>query len=310
MKLTQVTQRGIAIITALMVAALVAAVATFMMWQYGLWLRQVENQHDLAQARVVAMGAVNLARFSLQVDARNNSVDHRGEAWAMPVASMPVENGEAGGQLSEEQGKFNLNNLAQDGQINENELAHFRRLLSQLQLNEGLANALADWLDKDSETRYPGGAEDMEYLAQPIPQRPANQPLADLSDLYRIQGFSPDVIQKLQPFVTALPESSQVNINFTSPQVLSSVVSGLDIGLATELLQSIQAGQTYDSVESLRQKLPTALANSLDLSALTVQSQFFRIEAMARFGRVRVGYTALLQRKGDQLPVIVWLERR
>lgn len=75
-------QRGMAVITAILVVALVASAASFMAWQQQLWVRQVENLNEQAQSRVVVLTALQWARSMLAQDARNNNVDHLDEAWA------------------------------------------------------------------------------------------------------------------------------------------------------------------------------------------------------------------------------------
>lgn len=302
-------QAGVAIITAVVIAGLVAAIAAFMGWQYQLWLRQVENQHDLAQARIVAYGAINLARHTLQSDARNNGYDHAGEPWAIPIPRLPVERGFAGGTLTDVQGRFNLNNLMRGNSVSEVDVASLRQLLRQLSLNEDLANALVDWIDGDSEVRYPGGAEDMDYLGQDPPYRAANQKLTDLASLERIKGFTLEIVAKLQPWVVVLPEPTPVNLNFAPAEVISSVLPGITLAEAQSLVQHRQ-NSPFTSLEDVRQLLSSAQGNAIDSSRVSVSSQYFQIDATAQFGRVNVAYRALLERRGDSLPAIIWMERR
>jgi len=73
-----------AVITAILVVALVASAASFMAWQQQLWLRQVENLGAQAQSRVVALAALQWARSALAQDARSSSVDHLARAGRSP----------------------------------------------------------------------------------------------------------------------------------------------------------------------------------------------------------------------------------
>ena len=103
--------RGAALIMALLVVALATTLATTLIWRQDLWLRQVETRRDLAQARLLALAGIDWARAVLAEDARTSSIDHLGEPWATKVPTMPAESGEIGGEMTDEQSKWNLNNL-------------------------------------------------------------------------------------------------------------------------------------------------------------------------------------------------------
>lgn len=308
-------QGGIAIITAVAVAALVAALAAALAFRHNIWLRQVENQQDIAQARGVARSAIDLSRLTLQGDRRQNTYDHAREPWAIPIPDLPVERGHAGGRLRDAQGGFNLNNLINDGGVvSSGDLAAFQRLLTELNLSPDLANALLDWQDADSETRYPGGAEDREYLARTPARRAANRRLFDLDELRQVQGFDDEVMKKLEPFVTVLPVQTAVNVNFASTEVLLAVLPGLDRGTAQGLAQRVKT-KPFESFEEMKGQLPDAAIGQAEgdrplMNRISVETNYFYSDVDARFGRVSIAYRALLERSSDQIPRVVWMRRR
>ncbi|MFC4159564.1 type II secretion system minor pseudopilin GspK [Chitinimonas lacunae] len=310
MKPSRRRQRGMAIVTAVAVAALVAALASFMAWRFGLWLRQVDNQHDMAQARIVARAAVNLARLMLQSDARRNDiVDHAGETWAMPIPSLPVEKGTVGGRILDAQGRFNLNNLVRSGVVSGPDLEAYQRLLAQLGLREELAMALVDWIDADDRTHFPGGAEDQEYLSRDNPYRTSNRELFDLAELARVQGYTPEVVERLEPFVTALPQATTVNVNFAPAEVLMALLPGLDLPTAQSLVRQRET-EPFLQLSQFTAALPPALADLVTADKLSVTTRYFYTDADARFGRVSLSYRALVERFNDQVPRIVWMKRK
>ncbi|HEY9100534.1 type II secretion system minor pseudopilin GspK [Chitinimonas sp.] len=305
-------QSGIAIVTAVAVAALVAALAGFMAFRHSLWLRQVENQHDLAQARGVARAAIDLSRLTLRDDARQNKVDHAQEAWAIPIPNLPVEQGNAGGKISDLQGRFNLNNLiASNGQVSMLDKEAYERLLKALGLSpETLVPPLLDWLDADSEPRYPGGAEDREYLAGNPPHRAANRPLFDIDELRQVQGYSDEIVARLAPFVSALPQAgTQVNVNFAPPEVLSALLPSLDLASAQALARRRDA-KPFSNDSEFKDELSGQVQAEVDPTRLGYESRYFLADVDARFGRVTVAYRAMLERNGDQIPRVVWMRRR
>ncbi|MBM3114811.1 type II secretion system minor pseudopilin GspK [Jeongeupia naejangsanensis] len=301
-------QTGIALITAVITAALVAALAAWIAWRQQLWFFQLENQLDQGQARVIAYSGVQLARFTLRDDARNNQVDHLGEPWNVPIPAIPVEQGKVGGRLLEQQGRFNLNNLVSNGLANENEVAACRRLFELVGVSPQHVDALVDWLDADGEAR-PGGAEDAVYLALPQPYRAANQPLTDLASLVRIQGFDAGTIERITPFVAVLPPQTPINVNFASPEVIAAVVPALTLAEGQAVV-SRRAGHHFGSVAEFVAALPERARGQLRFEALTVQSRYFISEVDAQFGRVTVRYAALLERNGPDFPKLIWMRRR
>lgn len=80
-----------------------------------------------------------------------------------------------------------------------------------------LAAAVGDWMDKDTITRM-SGAEDAYYLGLMPAYRTSSQPLANLDELGAIRGFSPEIIERIEPVLCALPEQTEnpappLNIN-------------------------------------------------------------------------------------------------
>ena len=297
-------QRGIAVITAILVVALVASAASFMAWQQQLWVRQVENLNAQAQSRAVVMAALQWARSALADDARRNTVDHLDEGWAQPLTPLPVEGGELAGNVTDQQGLFNLNSLVRDGRTSATDLAVFRRLLELLELPPDLANAVVDWVDPDFEVSYPGGAEDMDYLGLKPPYRAGNRALTTVDGLARVKGFDAETLERLRPFVTALPIATPVNVNTAPPEVLAAVVGDLPLDQARALADD-RKGRPFKDVADFRARLPQGIAQVND-AVLAVASRYFLVAGHARFGRARVGYAALLERDATAWPKLVW----
>ena len=297
-------QRGMAVITAILVVALVASAASFMAWQQQLWVRQVENLNAQAQSRVVALTALQWARSALAQDARSNNVDHLGEGWAQALAPLPVEGGELTGGLSDQQGLFNLNSLVRGGKTSATDLAVFHKLLELLRLSPDLANAVADWIDPDTEVTHPGGAEDMDYLALDLPYRAGNRMLTTVDGLYRIKGFDAATVARLRPFVTALPQATPVNVNTAAAEVLAAAIAGLSLDQAQALVAT-RKGRHFKDITGFRADLPKTVMQ-VNETLLSVSSRYFLVTGHARFGRAKVGYQALLERETTAWPKLVW----
>jgi general secretion pathway protein K len=300
-------QRGIALITVILIVALATTVASFVAWRQQVWTRQVENLRDASQGEAVARAGVDWVGAILSEDRRKNQVDHLGEAWAQQVA-LPVERGRVAGSISDSQARFNLNNLVRADQVSGADVAAFQRLLNQLELPTTLVNVLIDWLDADNLPYGADGAEDTYYLALPEPYYPANRALVDLSELPMLRGFDQAIVDKLAPFVCVLPNPTPVNVNTASAEVLAAVIPGLNLDDARHLVE--ERGEGSQTLADFRGKLTLVQSVGLQENLLNVASDYFQVDLSVEFGRVRQRYLALYQRQGQNWPLLLWLKQR
>jgi general secretion pathway protein K len=217
---------------------------------------------------------------------------------------MPVDNGKLAGYIEDQQGAFNLNNLVNDGTVNLTQLAYFRRLLTILDLPAELADALADWLDADSEPLPRSGAEDSYYLGLAPPYLAANRPLTDVAELALVRGFDGNVRARLRPFITALPRFTAVNVNTASPEVFAAIVEGLNLDGARAMVAKRERAYFRDNADFLSQ-LPNGAAVPIDVIA--VSSAYFMATMRVTMGGAEARGTALLAREDTGgWPAVVW----
>lgn len=291
------TQHGVALVLVLLIVAMATTIAAFMTQQQAFWQREMENGRDRAQARRIAEAGIDWARAVLADDASVNSgVDNAREMWAMQLPAIPVEGGEVQGTIVDQQGLFNLNNLVANGVLSAPDLARFQRLLAALGLPQELGNTLVDWMDANSET-MPNGAEDEYYMSLDKPYRCANLPLSDIGELVWVRGFDATTIQRLQPFVSVLPESNTpVNVNFAPPEVLMAILPGLTLQDARQL--ALQASSTpFMSLADFLLRLPKTVIQDSTL-LLGVSSQYFMVTGYATQGDGASSAHVLLHRAG------------
>ncbi|WP_371375878.1 type II secretion system minor pseudopilin GspK [Thalassotalea aquiviva] len=112
-------QKGVALITVLLVVALAVVFATKMNSALLLQLQRVENINSNQQAYWYAMGAEAFAKTVLTLsfqDSSDKNVTHLGQIWASGQSSFPVDLGEISGEISDLQSCLNLNALVQSEQ--------------------------------------------------------------------------------------------------------------------------------------------------------------------------------------------------
>lgn len=291
------TQNGVAIIMAMLTLALAAGIAAAVLGHFGASLEQVSGRHDQDQARWLARGALDWARNVLSADRRQNNVDHLQEVWATKVPPTPVEEGEVSGEIAERSGLFNLNSLVNaEGAPNPTQVSAYQRLLA-----------------------YVGFGNDAPHLAQAVLQRltpympqetasgsgaTAATPINSLEELLQLPGYEAGMIERLRPFVTALPDgTAPVNANTAPAEVLAALIEPLGLARAQTLLQQRERAW-FTSPEDFNRRLKEVIGKDVS-SSLSVSSRYFLITGRAKFGEASVRTEALLDRKTNWA-TIVW----
>lgn len=160
----RLSQRGAAIISALLVVALSAILVSGMLWRQQVQLRRIENQRLIAQAQWVERGTLDWTRLVLRSEADTSAgVTYLGGVWAMPVAKTRLSDflgqiGEAradqgaatwlSGSIEDAQSRFNLRNLVTNAapgalQLDLTQIQAFARLLQMFGIDGQLAKNAA-----------------------------------------------------------------------------------------------------------------------------------------------------------------------
>ena len=295
-------ERGaIAILFALLLVAMSATFAVAVSYDLTLQTRRTQSLLWQEQARLMAFGAEDWIADLLRQDRLDTEDDHLGELWAQELPPLPVEGagiqGVITGRIEDLQGRFNLNNLLDgDGQPVEVEVERFRRLLTNLQIDPQVAEAVVDWMDRNNEPAFPNGAEDDAYTSRTPPLRVPNQALRSTGELAVIEGLTADVLPQLLPHVTALPARTLVNANTATPLVLQSI----DENLAAGDVQGLLEQRAENGFESLDVALAGVVPEET-IATLGTQSQYFMVRSIVRIGTVRFTMYSLVFRseQGD-----------
>jgi len=295
-------QRGVALITVLLVVAIVTVVSAAMMARQQLSIRATSNQLQARQAWHYALGGEALAQAILARDLKGGepgaaAIDHLLEPWAQPLPAFEIDQGEIFVRIEDLAGRFNLNDLLRDQQPNPAAVEQFRRLLLRLQISAPYAERLLDWIDPDQQPSGELGAEDSAYLGLDTPYRSAGRRLHDLSELRLLLDMREEDFQRLAPYVVALPPNVPLNVNTASAMVLSSLSDNLSLGAAESLVELRRAVPFRNSAAFLAQ--PALAGTTLQGTALAVGSQFFQATSEVRLGDRRLALVSLLQREQD-----------
>ena len=295
--------RGAALITAMLMAALAAAVIATLASSQSQWLRSVELRRDQVQAQALVLAGLAWARQVIREDARAGPYDHLGEPWSLPLPPTPLENGSIEGRIIDAQGLLNVNNLATEGAIARTEHRRLARLFAQAGLPASALDSLADWIDADDIARE-GGSEAATYVDARPARRPPNAPLLRTAEAALARGVDANRFATLAPYVIALPSTTTLNVNTAPAEVLAAAVNGLE-GDALAALVVDRVRKQFTTAAEFRARLPAG-ASIDDLALFGVRSDYFLVTVKARQGETIAQGRALVKRHTADAPVVVW----
>jgi len=305
-------QRGVALITALVVLFIAAALAIGMQWHTSLDLRRTATLVQGDQGMEVALGAEAWAEQILRRDYQQNpNATTLSQDWAMPVV-LPVDQsgqtiGKISGHMEDLQGRFNVNNLVG---ANAASLQQFQRLLAALNLDPLLANAVSDWVNAGTNPNPTGGAKDDTYTRLQPPYLTADAPMTSITELMLVNGVTPRVYAVLSPYVCALPvqvggtngqSATTVNLNTASGPVLMSLDSRLTADVTSQIV-GLRGTNGFTSTQQAQQAF-TGIGISVPTTA-GVNSSYFLLTVTAEIGTTHVTLYSLLYSKGGKVATL------
>lgn len=223
----QSRQRGVALITVLLIFAVASVIAIQMTSRLQLDIRRTENLIALDKGAVYSRGAEAYALAIIPELLKQNPQGKTLQKQDLPP--YIVEEGVLKISINELSGRFNINWLADIEEEEQKNVAagKFQRLLEALEVDAETARnisfATIDWLDADNEPTGLAGVESQTYLSADKPYRSANQPMSDISELQLIEGISSELYKKIKPYVAVLPKESKLNLNAAPLPVILSL---------------------------------------------------------------------------------------
>ena len=318
-------QRGVALLTAIILVAVAAIVATAIAWQSQLAARRGVAVFTIAQSLALAEGAEAIAAYALDTNLKNNpGVIAPNQIWAQPYGPVEIDNGAVlEASIEDQAGKFNLNNVVmlqpqgggpQSGTVppggpqniwieNTPGKDQFSALLASLNIDVGYAARLVDWIDTDNQPSSPGGAEDSFYLALQPPHRTPNMLLTNISELLAM-GMDRASYEKLAPLVTALPPDVNGTLNVcTAPAEILDVVSGTityTLEDTKQFANNRQHSSCYPGVTAFMSGV-TGPQRSYVQKLVGTKSTYFRLRTWITIGSTRFTLYSLINQRGNQI---------
>lgn len=302
-------ERGAALLTVLMLVAVIAVMAGAALEKLRLSTRLAGNAAAGEQVRAYAFAAETLAvtRIGTMLGAAPKRVTLAG-GWSDRPFGLPLPGGGTATARVRDGGNcFNLNGLVTGkpgAYVTFPEMRpQFVRLMRLLnvpvQVAEQIAGGTADWIDSDQDQQAMG-AEDGAYLGRETPYRTADTLMADPSELRAVAGMTPEIYATLRPWICTLPiaKPSPINVNTLLPEqapILAMLFPDtLTVGGARQILLR-RPPQGYADVDAV--KKAAALQGATDFGTsgqMAVISEWFALDIDVARGSTQLHERALV----------------
>jgi len=315
MKVLPRRQRGVAVVTALLLTTLAVTIVASLFWQQQVQVRSMENQRLHLQTRWILRGALDWARLILQQEGRDSKVVTRADGvWATPLAETRLDdylererqNNETydatlSGQIYDAQARYNLANLAVTNVADPEQVKVFGRLLRNLQLDEALAQPVAQAVararagqskgERGKDTG-PGGAKGSTGSSTPLD-------LLRVEDLLAVAGVTQQAVERLREFVIVLPVGVKVNVNTARAEVLAALFDGMSVSEA----QSLVARR---KTSSWSETAPIKFNNLDPAVPVVYRSDNFLVQSQVRLERAALETWSLIRRMPPDQGTLTW----
>jgi general secretion pathway protein K len=243
-------KEGIALITTLMIVALVVAVVVEFNRTAVAEIEVSKNFSDEKKITYLAISGVNAVKDLLMLEGMYSKGDTLLEEWAksrayFDSASAALQEGRLAGVIHDECSKINVNSLlGENGEFNETQRLLWDRLLKQPQFGltndqvNAIIHGVKDWIDKDDEVTGIFGAEDTIYRGRGYLCK--NGPLQTLEEMLLINGMTKEVFygegrrEGIHSYFTVFG-GAEININTAPVPILMSLSEEMTEDIALEM---------------------------------------------------------------------------
>jgi len=286
-------RQGIAIISVLIVIALISASISLMFQRFGRDLGQTQYVLTQAQALNHLYSLETWAKVILSDD--DLSIDDLNENWATSITPIQITGGSVYGKLTDLQSKLNINNLI-DLKTNIYS-AQYRSFfydcinLINTQLKQ---QAMADTI--------------FSYAISRPPKPKLFDQLAELRDISAISDVD---YLKVKPHLSALPSLTPININTASKEVLACIHPQLSGALVDKMIKH-RKNQSFAAIDDFWVYTHSLLPNlTLDeikenfpLKYINTVSDYFLLETRIVFEKNKLIGRSILYRKDGKISVM------
>jgi len=294
------SEKGMAIVLVLIIMALMTAMVVEFAGATYTANAALSNWRENQRLSLIARSGINILVKVAADNYDRYSYTYPGSI-EMPVPSITDDfEGQLVIKIADENAKFNLNSLVlPNGTLNQMAYESLKRLLKNLELDEKIADRIADWIDRDAEPKIAKSEEGAK-----------NDYLDSVDELCVI--IDSGSCEKVLPFVTVYGigtvSANIININ-TAPVAVLMV---LDDMMTAELAARIENYRSLEPFQKTSDIVKVAgfegtLGQSL-IGRITVKASNFRITSIAEQNRMKRIIECVMERSGGGFKVRYWQE--
>jgi general secretion pathway protein K len=295
------SQRGAALLMAMIIVTLIATLAVSMVWQQWRAVQVETAERSRSQSAWMLSGALDWSRIILKEDAKSGGSDNLGEPWAVPLEEARLSTFLAAdkdntddapeaflsGGITDLQARFNLTNLVDNGKRSEPDVLALRRLCERANVAVTVADNLANGLLLATPP-VPGASAPTGTATAPL--------LPKRFDQLVWLGVDPAALARLEPYITILPTRTPINANTASKEVLAAVIPGVDLGTAERLVQ-VRLRTPFKTPADIKSQLP-GTAPDLNPAQVGVNTSFFEVRGRLRLTDQVLEQRSVVERRG------------
>lgn len=288
-------QKGVVIVIALFIVALIATMAYAMMSRLARDTKRTTLILRDTQAGFYALGSIEWARDQLRNNFERQKADRLVDAMPIQSPAESVNGYTIKSTIYDMQSKYNINNLATAEAFND-----FIRLLRAVDntLTEEKAHAIVlaihDWIKPGNTAN-----EYKRYYAElPIPYTAAHRPMISISELQLVKGITPSLFAALKPHVTALPVTAPINVQTADAIVLTTLSPNITLETAKAIVQQ-REGKPFTSPQVFL-GLDMIKNHPVPADKITTVSSYFLVETEIGIENQHLLLYTLLERATNQ----------
>jgi general secretion pathway protein K len=310
MKPQKPSERGAALLSVLLMVAVLAVIAATTLDRLSLSSKLSGNGNALAQARMFTYAAEAIASARIEdLVARDAAQTTLAGDWLGKPQTIPIPIGSATASVRDAGNCFNLNSLVTESEGQYSASAAGQEQMTSLMVVLGIdenaariiAAAGADWADSNV-TPLPNGVEDDGYRSFATPYLAANRLYAHPSELRAVKGVTPAIYAKLQDWICALPDPalSPLNVNTLLPEQAPLLAMLFPPGkMNLTLARSYLAKRPSSGYESLIRFWTAPEIAALEPSSLVqgqvkLTSNYFLLSTIVSFGELKLTGQSLI----------------
>ena len=311
--------RGIALITVILIISIIVAIAIELNRSTRAAIYDAANLSDGIKLIYIAKSGFYGAAALLS-DASNDCItlrDNWAQAEMLSAQSRTLfADGYFTAIVEDETGKIPLNKLVNGNEYDPVIKEILIRLLTQDEFGLDdkkvyeIVDSLKDWIDADN-SASPYGAESSYYSSLDPPYEAKNAKLDCIEELLMVKGITSEIFYGtkdkpgLAAFITA-DSDGLININTAPKMVLRALADSITVELADKI-DEYRRKEGNDLSNSLWYKKVAGMAGvTIKPELIVVKSNYFKIISTGKMNNMEQSVNSVVKRSGKSVQIIKW----